>query len=110
MNDKETATSAENLANAADKVKDAFDSAPATSLPKPDKEAIKKAVELLRKQADTVKSRTSNHQPATAEMKQVVVQAGAVQKLIDAHPVPAATTSWEAVQSSLAKLRQAFNL
>jgi len=110
INDKEAAASAENLANAADKVKDAFDSVPATSLPKADKEAMKKAVELLAKHAETVKSRTADHQPATAEMKQLVVQAGAVQKLIDAHPVPAATTSWEAVQSSLAKLRQAFNL
>jgi hypothetical protein len=110
INDKETAVTAENLAKAADKVKDAYNDVLDTALPKPDKDAIKQALELLVKQTEEVKSRTGDHKPATAEMKLVAAQVPVVQKLLTAHPLPAAKTSWETVQSDLAKLKQAFNM
>jgi len=110
INDKETAVTAENLAKAGDKVKDAYDSVPDTALPKATKDGIKKELELLVKHTENVKSRTGDHKPATAEMKQVVAQVSVVQKLLTAHPLPAAKTSWDTVQSELAKLKQAFNL
>jgi hypothetical protein len=110
INDKETAVTAENLAKAGDKVKDAYDSVPDSALPKATKDGIKKELELLVKHTENVKSRTGDHKPATAEMKQVVAQVSVVQKLLTAHPLPAAKTSWDTVQSELAKLKQAFNL
>jgi hypothetical protein len=112
MNDKEAAKVADDLKEAADRVKGEFDKRPVATLPKPDKDAIKKDLELLIKQADAVKSRTEDHKPATAEARQVVAQVAVVQKFIDAHPAPtpAPMPNWEAVQTSLGKLEQAFGL
>ena len=110
MNDKETATVANDLEEAADKVKDEFDKVPVTTLPKASKDAVKKDLELLKKRAEAVKSRTEDHKPATAEARQLVAQVAVVQKFIDAHPTPTAKPNWEAVHTSLAKLQQAFGL
>ncbi len=61
------------------------------------------------KQADAVKDRTSDGKPATAEVKQLVEQVAKVQTFVGAHPIPT-MTNWQAVQTSLAKLQQAFGL
>ena len=108
MNDKETVAAAESVATAADHFKD--DIGKASTLPKPDREAAKKDVEVLVKQADTVKSRINDGKPATAEVRQLVEQTAKVQTFVDAHPIPAAATNWQAVQASLGKLQQAFGL
>ena len=110
MNDKETANVANDLKDAADRVKDEFGKLPVATLPKADKDAVKKDLELLVKQADTVKSRTEDHKPATAEAKQVVAQMAVVQKFIDAHPAPTVKTNWDAAQAAFVKLQQAFGL
>ncbi len=107
MNDKETAATANALANSANAFKSDLDKA--TTLPKPDKDAAKKDVELLIKQANTVKSRTSDGLPASGEMRQLVEQAAKLQTFVEAHPMPT-VTNWAAVQASLGKLRQAFSL
>ena len=110
INDKETAEFAGAIADAADKVKDEFDKVPVTALPKPQKDAVKKSLELLEKQAENVKSRVGDHKPATAETRQLISQVAAAQKLLDAHPTPSAAGSWGALQSALNSLQQAFNL
>ena len=79
------------------------------TLPKLEKDAAKKDVELLIKQADAVKSRTSDGKPATGEVRQLVEQVAKLQTFVDAHPMPT-MTNWQAVQTSLAKLQQAFGL
>ena len=108
MNDKEAAAAAESVATAADRLKD--DIGKASALPKPEREAAKKDVEALVKQADTVKSRISDGKPATAEVRQLVEQTAKIQAFVDAHPIPTAATNLQTVQASLGKLQQAFGL
>jgi hypothetical protein len=56
-----------------------------------------------------VKDRTSDGKPATGEMRQLVQQVAKVQTFIGAHPTTI-MTNWQAVQTSLGKLQQAFGL
>jgi hypothetical protein len=107
MNDKETAGIAAAIATAADHFKSDVDKV--KTLPKPDVDAAKKDIDALVKQANAVKSRTSDGKPATAELRQLVEQAAKVQMFVGAHPIPI-MTNWQAVQTSLAKLQQAFGL
>ena len=108
MNDKETAAVAESIGTAAGRFKD--DLGKASTLPKPDREAVKKDIEAMVKQAETVKSRVNDGKPATAEVRQLVEQTAKVQAFVDAHPIPAAAPNWQAAQTSLGKLQQAFGL
>ena len=107
MNDKETAAAAEAVATAAGRFKNDLDKD--KTLAKPEKEAAKKDVELLIKQADAVKSRTSGGKPATGEAQQLVAQAAKLEAFVGAHPMPT-MTNWQAVQTSVAKVQQAFGL
>jgi hypothetical protein len=106
-NDKETAAIAAAIATSADHFKSDLDKD--KTLAKPEKEAAKKDVEMLIKQAEAVKSRTSDGKPATAEVRQLVEQVAKVQTFVGAHPIPT-MTNWQAVQTSLGKLQQAFGL
>jgi hypothetical protein len=107
MNDEETAETAGGIASAADRFKNDLDQL--TTLPIPQKDAAKKDVDLLIKQAKAVKSRTSDGKPATGEVRQLVEQAAKLQTLVAANPPPT-MTNWQAVQTSLGKLQQAFGL
>jgi hypothetical protein len=107
MNDKETAATAAAIASAADRFKDDIDKD--KTLPKPEKDAAKKDVELLVKHADAVKSRASDGKPASAEMRQLAEQVAKLQTFVGVHPIPT-MTNWQAVQTSLATLQQAFGL
>jgi hypothetical protein len=107
MNDKETAAIAASIASAADRFKDDIDKD--QTLPKPEKDAAKKDVELLIEHADAVKSRTSDGKPATAEMRQLAEQVAKLQTFVGVHPIPT-MTNWHAVQNSLAQLQQGFGL
>jgi hypothetical protein len=107
MNDKETAAAATAIATAADRFKNDLDKE--KTLAKPEKDAAKKDVEMLIKQADAVKSRTSDGKPATSEVRQLVEQVAKLQTFVGAHPIPT-MTNWQAVQTSLGKLQQAFGL
>ena len=107
MNDKETAAAAGAIATAADRFKSDLDKA--KTLAKADKDAAKKDVELLIKQANAVKSRTNDGKPATGEVRQLVEQVAKLQTFVGAHPIPT-MTNWQAVQTSLGKLQQAFGL
>jgi len=107
MNDKEVAGVAESLAAAADRFKNDINKDAA--LAKPDKDAAKKDVEVLAKQANSVKSRVSDGQPATAEVRQVIEQIAKIQTFVIAHP-STVVGNWQAVQTSSGKLQQAFGL
>ena len=107
MNDKETAATATAIATAADRFKNDLDKD--KTLPKPERDAAKKDVEMLIDQANAVKSRTSDGKPATGEVRQLVEQVAKVQTFVGAHPIPT-MTNWQAVQTSLGKLQQAFGL
>jgi len=108
MNDKETAAAAEAIAKAADRFKDDLDKV--TTLAKADKEAAKKDVELLIKQANDIKDHTSDGKPSTAAVRQLVQQAARIQTFVGAHPMPSAMADWQTVQASLGKVQQAFGL
>jgi hypothetical protein len=107
MNDKETAATATAIATAADRFIDDLDND--KTLPKPEKDAAKKHVAMLIRQADAVKSRTNDGKPATGEVRQLVEQVAKLQTFVGAHPIPT-MTNWQAVQTSLDKLQQAFGL
>lgn len=108
MNDGETATTAAAVESAANRLKSDIDKA--SAIPQPDRETGKKAAELLAKNADTVKSRTNDGKPATAEFRQLLAQMATVQTFITAHPIPGSAANWQTVQDSMAKLEQAFVL
>jgi hypothetical protein len=107
MNDKETAASAAAIATAGDRFKSDLDKD--KTLAKPEKDAAKKDLDVLIKQADAVNSRTSDGKPATSEVRQLVAQVAKLQTFVDARPIPT-MANWQAVQTSLGKLRQAFGL
>ncbi|HUL72285.1 MAG TPA: hypothetical protein VLT86_04245 [Vicinamibacterales bacterium] len=107
INDKETAASAQAVADAVGRIKDALGKV--ATLAKPDRQAAEKDAEALKKTAETLRSRTSDGKPASAEFRQLVGQIANMQKFLDAHPVPEAMSSWTTVQTELTKLRQAFN-
>jgi len=108
INDKETAQSAQALADAADKFKDNIDKN--STIAKPDRDAGKKEADVLKKAAETVKSRTEDGKPATSEFRQLLDQTDKVQSWINAHPAPAAAADWQDVQQQITKLRQAFGM
>ena len=65
----------------------------------------------MAKQADTVKSRMSDGQPATAEMRTLMGTLGSVGTLMGSTPMmPATTSAWKAVQGPLDTLKQAFDI
>lgn len=108
MNDKEVADAAASVGTAAGRFKDELDKA--STVAKPARDAAKKDVEALVKQAETVESRINDGKPATAEVRQLIEQTHRVQGFVDANPIPAAMPNWQSVQASLAKLQQAFGL
>jgi hypothetical protein len=108
MNDKETAGVATAIADAAGRFKSELDKS--KTLAKPEKDAAKKDVDMLIRQANTVKSRTNDGKPATGEVRQLAEQVAKVQTFVGAHELPSAMTSWQTVQTSLGKLQQAFGL
>lgn len=108
MNDRETADVAAAIAVAAERFKSVIDKV--KTLPKPEKDAAKKDVDALVRQANAVKSRTSDGKPATGEVRQLIDQVAKLQAFVGGHDLPTAATSWQSVQSSVVKLRQAFGL
>ena len=106
MNDKEVSAAAAEVASAANRFKD--DLGKVTTLPKPDRDAARKDVDLLVDYANNVKDRTGDSKPSTAEFRQLLQQVAKVQTFIGAHQLPTVMTNWQAVQSSLAKLQQGF--
>jgi hypothetical protein len=107
MNDKETTAAATAIATAAGRFKSDIDKD--KTLAKPDKDAAKKDVDMLVKQANAVKSRTSDGKPATGEVRLLVEQVAKLETFVGAHPIPT-MANWQAVQASLGKLQQAFGL
>ena len=108
MNDKEPLAAAVGIAAAGDRFKSDLDKA--KTLPKADKDAAKKDVETLIKQANTVKGRISDSKPATADVRLLVEQAAKLQTFVGAHEGVVPVTNWNAVQVSLGTLQRAFGL
>ena len=107
MNDGEAAGFAEEIAEAADEFKHDLDKA--TAPPTPERTAAKKELDVLIKHAKDVKSRVGDGKPATAQVRQLLEQAAKLQAHFTANPLPT-MSNWDAVQASLGKLQQAFNL
>jgi len=107
MNDKETAGEADAIAKAADRFKSDLDKD--TTLAKADRDAAKKDVDLLVKQAKAVKSRTGDGNQATAEVRQLAEQMAKLEGFVGAHP-SIVKTNWNAAQTSFGRVQQAFGL
>jgi hypothetical protein len=110
MNDAETAGVAEEVARQADQFKKQIDRE--TALPKPARDAAKKDVDALIKQAKTLKSRLSDSQPSTAEARTLMELMSKVGTFVGAQSMllPGTTGAWKAMQAPLDKLNQAFSL
>ena len=106
MNDKETAAAAAAISKAADWFKHELDVF--STLSKPVRDAGKEDVGLLITLADTVKDRTSDGKPATAEVRQLVQQVAKVQTFVGAQQIH--TANWETVLNSLGAVRRAFGV
>jgi hypothetical protein len=106
INDKEAAGYAEAIANAADRFENDVDKLKA--LPEPERDAAKKDVEMVEKNANDVKSRINGEQPATTELRLLIDQVAKVQTFAGKNSL--STANWQAVQASLGKLKQAFGL
>ena len=106
INDKEAAGYAEAIADAADRFESDVDKLKA--VPEPERDAAKKDVEMVEKNANDVKSRINGEQPATSELRLLIDQVAKVQTFAGKNSL--ATANWQAVQTSLGKLKQAFGL
>lgn len=104
--DKEVVAAADAVAKGADRMKDPIGDH--KTLPKAEKDAAKKDVELLVKQAETVASKTRDAKPASADVRQLMAQAAKLEAFLTAQSIPNA--GWQSVKSSVAKLQQAFRL
>jgi len=100
------AAAADAIASAADHFKDDVDRN--VSLSPPDKDAGKKDVDLLVKQANLVKDHVNDSKPATADARQLLQQAARIQAFAEAHRI--STANWERVRTSLATVRKSFDL
>ena len=63
---------------------------------------------MVEKNANDVKSRINGEQPATSELRLLIDQVAKVQTFAGKNSL--ATANWQAVQTSLSKLKQAFGL
>jgi hypothetical protein len=106
INDKEPIAAAASIAAAGKRFKSELDKS--KTLPKPEKDATKKDAELLIKQADTVKDRISGGEPATGDVRLLVEHVAKIDAFVTAKQLP--RTNWQAVQTSLGTLQQAFGL
>ena len=79
MNDKETAGFAAAIATATDRFKNDLDKA--STLAKPDRDAAKKDADVLIKQANAVKSRTSDGKLATANCGRLLIRSPSSRRL-----------------------------
>lgn len=108
LNDQETAAAARDLASAGDRFKRDVDKD--GTLDKAEKDALKKDVDALSKLANSVRSRTSDGKPATAEARQLIDQAARLQAFVRTHSVQGAMASWQSMDTAIGKLQQAFGL
>src|SRR5262245_15752931 len=108
MNDAEAAGVAEEVAKQGDQFKKQIDQEKA--IPKPARDAAKKDVDAVIKQAKTLKSRLSDGQPSTAEARTLMDLTSKVGTFVGAQStlLPGTTGAWKALQAPLDKLSQAF--
>jgi hypothetical protein len=108
MNDKEPLSAATGIAGAGGRFKSDLDKA--KTLTKADKNAATKDVEVLIKQANTVKGRISEGKPATGDVRLLVEHVAKLQRFVSAHETAVTMTNWQSVRTSLVKLQEAFGL
>lgn len=109
MNDEEVAKTADDVARAANRLKDQIGRDAA--LAQPARDALKTDLDKLIDHAKDVKSRTSDSRPATAEARDLMIMAGKVGGFVQQNAVGSSTTAaWDAVRTPLTKLQQAFRI
>jgi hypothetical protein len=109
INDAEAAGAAELVAKNADQLKQAIGRD--KTLAKADREAIRADLDQLKKQANTVKSRTGSGKPATAEAQQVKDTAGRIAGALSSRTLSADERgAWDGIRQNLLKIEQAYRL
>jgi hypothetical protein len=107
VNDKEVAAIAGSIAASAARFKREIDRA--VVLADADKAAARNDAAILIEQANAVKARAENGQPATSEVRDLAEQVTVLQGFVVTHAFPA-TANWRAVEASLARLQHAFGV
>lgn len=109
INDGEAAAAADALGKQADALKKAIERD--TTVPKEQRAGVVGDLNELKKQANTVKSRTADSKPATAEARQVVDLADKVNGFFQGRQTqPATLQALGAMRGPLDKVEQAFNI
>jgi hypothetical protein len=106
LNDKEPIAAAAGIASAGNRFKS--DLGKAKSVAKADRDAAKRDVDVMVKQANTVKGRISDGKPAAADVRLLGEHVAKLQAFVASHEI--ATTNWPMVQASHVSLQKAFGL
>jgi hypothetical protein len=107
-NDDEVAGMAEVVAKDAEQLKKAIDKD--AGIPKGDRKAAKDDLDLLKKQAEVVKSRVSDGKPATAEARDLFTQSTRVGTFVGGRQLASSTTAaWGSLRAHLESLRVVFD-
>jgi hypothetical protein len=111
MNDEEVRHLADDVANSADRFKDALDNTlkQDTTIDKTTRENAVKAAELLKKDAEKLSSTIGDEKPASGEAQALLQHAAAIRA--GGHTAaPATQASWMSIETGLGKIAEAFKL
>lgn len=107
INDADASSAADDMKRQAQRLRDSVDGN--AGLAADVREAAKAELAGLEKQADLVKARINSGQAASAEMKQLLAHAAAIDKFFAANKImPQTQAYWEAARVPLDKLKQAY--
>ncbi len=111
MNDEEVRVAADDVANSADRFKNALDDMlkEDKSIDKPTRDAAVKNAEQLKKDAENLSSTIGDEKPASGEAKALLQHAAAIRSA-GRTAAPATQASWMTVEAALSKIAQAFSL
>jgi hypothetical protein len=109
INDDEASQAAAAVAKQANELKNEINKE--KGMPKPERDAIRKVLAVVKKDADTVKSRAADGKPAAAEARQLFDSASRVSSALGGKTLaPAASAAYGHLRSSLTTLQQAYGL
>jgi hypothetical protein len=112
MGDREVAAGADELAQAADRVKRSLDAdlKKDIAVDPAVRTGIVREADQLQREAKTLRDRVRDGRPSSAEADQVLSRAEKLRAFIDSHAVPTAAASWAAVDAHLQVLGSAYGI
>ncbi|HET7217135.1 MAG TPA: hypothetical protein VFJ02_03775 [Vicinamibacterales bacterium] len=110
LGDREVAVNAEQIADAADQLKDSLDAElkKDPSIDKATRQGIVHDVDQLSKDAKTLRGRVKDSKPSSAEADQLLARAARIRTFIESHNTPAAAGAWAGLNGRLQTLASAY--